>query len=358
MRIAHILSLVFMSLQCALGATPEELDSLGLYQFRMGKYAEAEATLRQAVTLYKQRPSRDIAGYVRALDSFSGLLQLNGKVNEAKTILHEILSCEDRIGSDKSSIVHALSNLANHYKAEGDPTTPITLLRRALELAPPPAPTRASVLHNLGAFYFDMGQQKKAREFLEQALELNTKRGALQELSSTLGYLAMLAFEAKDENRALSMLDRALTVRREIYGLTHPVVALSINDLAELHRRAGRHEDAAALFQESIQILRATVGESHLYTGHITYRLGECRRQQGRHAEALALFETAITILKNSYGPEHPRLLSVYQAASASASKLKRKREAKEYTTLARQIERSRVPYGRYTIDVSSFTKK
>jgi hypothetical protein len=62
--------------------------------------------------------------------------------------------------------------------------------------------------------------------------------------------------------------------------------------------------------------------------------------------------------METTFGPKHPRLATVYKSAALSAAKLKRKDDAKSYSVRAKAIEHAQVPYGRHTIDVSSFTNR
>ena len=46
-------------------------------------------------------------------------------------------------------------------------------------------------------------------------------------------------------------------------GEEHPLVANSLNNLAELYRNQGKYTEAEPLYQRSIAILLATLGENH-----------------------------------------------------------------------------------------------
>jgi tetratricopeptide (TPR) repeat protein len=356
MRAVHAVILAVVCLEPLKAETPEELNNRGVELFRQGKYAESEKAYRDALAHYKQAPTENVNAYAATLNNLASTLQTDGKVDEARKLLPQVIALDSKIRGEEDIVTHALNNLALLHQAEGKHSLAISLLHRALDRTPDPNTTRAGTLHNLGAAYLELGQSKKARDYFEESLQINTRVGQVGETPPTLAFLALLAARAKDESRAFILLDRALNLRREIYGPNHPLVALSLNDIAELYRDTKKYEEAAKVFEESVAVLRLSVGINHVYAAPVLFHYGESRRLQGRNQEALDLFEQAIKILETTFGPAHPRLLLMYKSAALAAEKLRRKDEAKSYAVRADAIEQRQVPYGRHTIDVSAFT--
>jgi tetratricopeptide (TPR) repeat protein len=269
-----------------------------------------------------------------------------------------VISLDSQIIGEADIVTHAMNNLALLHEAEGEYPKAIALLQRALDRSPSPSVSKAGTLHNLGAAYIDMGQTKKARETLEASLQMHAQVGAVRETPPTLAFLGALAFRANDERQALILLERALTLRREIYGAVHPLVALSVHDVGEIYRMTNRWDESAAMFDEALRVLEASVGADHAYAAPVLYHYGELRQMQGRHQEALELYQRTIRVMEGTFGPNHSRLAGVYKSAALSSAKLRRKDEAKSYTVRAQTLEQSQVPYGRHTIDVSAFTSR
>jgi tetratricopeptide (TPR) repeat protein len=358
MRAVYAVILAVVCLEPVLADTPQELNSRGVEFFRQGKYAESEKAYREALESYKSAPIRDVNGYAATLNNLAGTLQTDGKVAEAKVLLTEVVSLDSQIKGEDDIVTHALNNLALLHQAQGEYPKTIGLLQRALERSSVVSATRAGTLHNLAAAYLDLGQTKKAGELFEASLRMNSQVGAVRETPPTLAFLALLAARAKDTDRAFILLDRALRLRREIYGPTHPLVALSLNDIAELYTETKRYDDAAAVFEESLAIFKASVGVDHAYAAPVLFHYGESRRRQGRNEEALELFQRAIRIMETTFGPGHLRLGLVYRSAALAAEKLRLKEDAKNYTARADVLQKGQIPYARHTIDVSSFTTR
>jgi tetratricopeptide (TPR) repeat protein len=356
MRALRAVILVFVCLEAFSAQTPHDLNSRGVEFFRLGKYAESEKAYREAIAAHRAAPILDVNGYAASLNNLAGTLQTDGKVAEARRLLTEVISLDSQIKGEDEIVTHALNNLALLHEAEGEYPKAIALLKRALDRSPSPSSSKAGTLHNLGAAYMDMGQYKKAREILEASLQMHTQVGAVRETPPTLAFLGALAFRANDERQALILLERALTLRREIHGSVHPLVALSIHDLGEIYRMTNRLEESASMFDESLRLLEESAGTDHAYAAPVLYHYGELRQMQGRHEEALDLYQRTIRIMESTFGPNHARLAGVYKSAAISSAQLRRKDEAKSYRVRANTLEQSRVPYGRHTIDASAFT--
>ena len=291
MRALHAVILAFVCLEASSAQTPHEINSRGVEFFRQGKYAESEKAYREAIAAYKAAPILDVNGYAATLNNLAGTLQTDGKVAEARRLLTEVMSLDSQIKGEDDIVTHAMNNLALLHRRKVSIPKPLPCYSARWIAAHHASVSKAGTMHNLGAAYIDMGQLKKAREILESSLQMHTQVGAVRETPPTLAFLGALAFRANDERQALTLLERALTLRREIYGAVHPLVALSIHDLGEIYRMTNRWEESAAMFDEALRVLEASAGVDHAYAAPVLYHYGELRRMQGRHQEALEFYQ-------------------------------------------------------------------
>ncbi|MGB7311708.1 MAG: tetratricopeptide repeat protein, partial [Nodosilinea sp.] len=98
----------------------------------------------------------------------------------------------------------------------------------------------------------------------------------------------------------------ALKIHREQLGGSHPAVATSLNNLAELYREQGRYEEAEPFYQESLAIRREQLGESHPDVATSLNNLALLYREQGRHGEAEPLYQQSLAIRRQQLGESHP----------------------------------------------------
>lgn len=59
-------------------------------------------------------------------------------------------------------------------------------------------------------------------------------------------------------------MERALTIREQKLGATHPSTARSLNNLAELYRAQGKYAEAEPLYQRALAICERVLSREHL----------------------------------------------------------------------------------------------
>jgi tetratricopeptide (TPR) repeat protein len=334
---------------------PVDHNKVGIGLFDQAKYAEAEQEHRKAIEIYRRLGAPGVSRYAASLSNLAAAVQAQGKTAEARQALEETLTLEPKLGEHRAQIIpNVLNALALMHHLENELPQALNLLQRALAMTPGAGETRAATLHNLAAVYFDMGRRRDAEEFFEQSVAMNKARGDKDSLPPAYTYLARLAGQRGDIARAESLMQQALEIRGEL-SPGHPVLAGTLGDVGELQKDTGKYDKAIESFQQALAILESQLGMDHMYAAPILFQYGDTLRLQGKDEEALALFMRTITILERAFGPDHARLATVYRSAAASSTKLKRKKEAKDYTKRAKAIMSRRVDYQRHTVDVSSF---
>jgi CHAT domain-containing protein/Tfp pilus assembly protein PilF len=101
--------------------------------------------------------------------------------------------------------------------------------------------------------------------------------------------------------RALEILEKAL-------GLDHRHVAAALTRLAQLYQAQGRYADAEPLYKQALAILEKALGLDHRYVAAALTHLAILHRQQGRYADAEALHKRALAILEKALGETHPNV--------------------------------------------------
>jgi tetratricopeptide (TPR) repeat protein len=89
----------------------------------------------------------------------------------------------------------------------------------------------------------------------------------------------------------------------DTFGLEHPNVALSLNNLAALYRKQGRYVEAELLFKRSLAIREKALGLDHPAVAESLNSLAALYKEQGRYAEAEPLYKRALAILEKTIGP-------------------------------------------------------
>lgn len=153
-------------------------------------------------------------------------------------------------------------------------------------------------------------QAIKVRE--EQADDASKKavryaRFALSELCSGLG----IAYnDTGRQDEALAMLQRALDLRKESIGKSHPSLAECYNNLGALLYAMGSLQRAQEHYEKALELLtQATGGRdegAHVALTH--YNIGLCQAGLGEMAAAGLALQRALKLAEAALGYDHPKV--------------------------------------------------
>ncbi|MBD2206765.1 tetratricopeptide repeat protein [Calothrix sp. FACHB-1219] len=107
-------------------------------------------------------------------------------------------------------------------------------------------------------------------------------------------------------SEAIPLAEKALAIVEKVLGQEHALVAISLNNLAELYRVQGNYAKAEPLFLRSLAILEKVLGQKHPDVATSLNNLAELYRVQGNYAKAEPLFLRSLAIREKVLGQEHP----------------------------------------------------
>jgi len=122
-------------------------------------------------------------------------------------------------------------------------------------------------------------------------------------LLNQLGYY--LGQRAQYEE-AEPLYQRAIAIGEKTLGPEHPLLAIYINNLANLYRDQGKYEEAEPLYQRAIAIGEKTLGPEHPDLATWLNNLANLYCDQGRYEEAEPLFKRALAVYEQKLGANHP----------------------------------------------------
>jgi tetratricopeptide (TPR) repeat protein len=203
--------------------------------------------------------------------------------------------------------------------AAGDWAAAETAFRAALEglaeeaEAVPPPPDRvtdddarvAVVAGNLAVVLLEQGETTEARSLFERALAIRRAVFGTRDpaIAESLNNLAELERRTGNLTRARTLHEAALGVRREVLDEGHPDIAESLNNLGVLLRDQGELEDATAALGEAYALRRERLGEAHTLTLESAGNFAAVAIEQGDLATAEAVLR-AVLEAESQAGPE------------------------------------------------------
>jgi CHAT domain-containing protein/Flp pilus assembly protein TadD len=107
-------------------------------------------------------------------------------------------------------------------------------------------------------------------------------------------------------SQAIPIAERSLAITEKLLGKEHPLVAISLNNLAILYREQGNYQKAEPLFVRSLAIREKVLGKEHPDVAESLNQLGKLYYAEGNYQKAEPLFVRSLAIFEKVHGKEHP----------------------------------------------------
>ena len=111
---------------------------------------------------------------------------------------------------------------------------------------------------------------------------------------------------ARRYREAESTAKQMLAIAEKSFRNKPSIIAICLNNLAEMYKTQGRYAEAEPLYQRSLKIKEKVYGPEHLGVARTLKNLAILYKTQGRYAEAEPLHQRALKIREKNHGPEHP----------------------------------------------------
>ncbi|HXV13447.1 MAG TPA: CHAT domain-containing tetratricopeptide repeat protein [Candidatus Krumholzibacteria bacterium] len=266
------------SLEPARGEDPLPLAQaeqvLGEVCRELNRYREAEEYLTDALALVRRGlPERD-PGTFTYLNSLAGYYKDQARYDESELLLEEALDIVEAHPSLEDERAALTLNMAEVHRLQGRYDDAIPLYQSAIALATKSMPSLdvAIFRNQIASAYAEMGRPRDAEAQYRQALAVadsstDASPLVIAQFKNDLGVL--LAREGRLADGE-SLLGEAITLRESVYGPSHPLVAVSLTQLARAQarlfggassKRTPRDAEAALLLDRALSIFDSTTAE-------------------------------------------------------------------------------------------------
>jgi signal transduction histidine kinase len=271
------------------GGEAEALLLIGRAQHRLGRFAAALQSYRQAEATY------ETLGDVRGL----------GTCHHRRALVHEQLGQADRAATafalalrhlDRAGAwpewAQAHTNAGLFHWRRGDFAEALPHYQKALDVAEAHADTSeiGRSLNNIGVIYYQWGRYEKALDAYGRSLALRKAQGNTRGVGLLLNNIGMTYQD-------WGKLDTAHKVYLDAYDQVEAlgndmVVGYTLNNLGTIYRLRGAHDQALAYYQRSLQVYDAIEHEGGRIMNLID--LGQLHAAQNQFGEALDVFQRAL----------------------------------------------------------------
>ena len=267
-------------------AWAESATHLGNVIMSLGRLAEADSLLLQALALYRHRAPESDAIAV-CLNSRGNLGRFTGNLEESERDYREALAIHRRVlGEDHPYVATDLHNLGRLLETRGNAAEAETLLLESLatldKVYPGPHADKATVMRSVAEFY------------------LNQQR--------------------PDRTDSLALASLAMT--QQIYGDNSDDTRRAKGVVGELYQRSGRLTEALAWFQAMMPDVQAHQETDPTLLPDLRHRIAVVLSRLGRDREAVPLFRDSVDGYTKVEGADHPNTLLVRNDYARTLSNL------------------------------------
>jgi tetratricopeptide (TPR) repeat protein len=166
----------------------------------------------------------------------------------------------------------------------------------------------AHLLHNVGWYLFERADYQEAQRYYEKAVAMKREVFGEESLdtAASLNNLALVYDAQGKYDDALSLYEHVLGIKRKALGEQHIGITTTLNNLAMLYRAQGKYEKALNFHQQELAITRKALGEHHPDTAKSWGNLANVYLAQGKYDEAQNPCERALAIQREALGEHHP----------------------------------------------------
>ena len=162
--------------------------------------------------------------------------------------------------------------------------------------------------------YRNLGQYCEAKEYYEKALIIRKEIYGEHhgDVAASYNNLGTVYSGLGQYGEAKANHEKALIIRKEIFGEHHATVAESYNNLGTVYGDLGQYSEARENYDKALIIRKEIYGEHHGDVAASYYNLGTVYSDLGQYSEAKGNHEKALIIRREIYGEHHGDVAASY----------------------------------------------
>ena len=266
-------------------------NTLGLTYEAMGEPEKAIEQQRIALRLREATLGPDELSTNFSRNNLANAYRANGEPNEAIPLFLRALDGFRGMPDKDFRILACKNNLANAYKDTGQRDRAIALFHQVLNDYPKPYQPKDTFplicKYNLGSAYLESGETNEALPLLREALqELTEAKDSEDHILICRGDLGRAYQAAGDPQRAIGLIREALEGLRRIRDPDSKEILIWERFLAIAYRDGGQYQEAERLFRDLLAKVEKGVNQNPVYAAGMLDGLGQTYLKQGNWKDA------------------------------------------------------------------------
>jgi len=130
-------------------------------------------------------------------------------------------------------------------------------------------------------------------------------------------HIADVYSDLHQHEKALEWYNETLEIREKVLGMEHPFTAATYNNIARVYNNQGEYMIALEWYQKALNIYEKVLGKIRPDTAATYNNIAQVYYNQGEYIKALEWNQKALLILEKVLGPEHPETAVTYNNIAA-----------------------------------------
>ncbi|HEX5153109.1 MAG TPA: CHAT domain-containing tetratricopeptide repeat protein [Parafilimonas sp.] len=275
------------------------------------QYRKAFSYYNQAKALTEEITGTENILYAFCLEGLAGYYYTIAEYKNAIPLYLQSLEIKEKLyGKEDVDIALTLHNIATTYIKMGKYEQAIPCFQRLLsnnKNSPLVLPINyAYELSWFAGLYQGIGNYKKALSLYTEALNMPGYKEQGLRYAATLNSMAALYAALNENEKALSYLERARSIIKNMAGERSPDYANALYNLSAFYEKLNRYNTAMEFCRESLLIRKKIYGASHPQYASSLCLLGKIYTDMDKTDAARLCFARALEIQKKALGDEHP----------------------------------------------------
>lgn len=288
----------------------EAANRLAVLLGQRGRFREAEPLFAESLAATSDVLGTGHPEVARVLNDYAEFLHSRGRYEQAETFLRQALEIQEKcLRVTDPRIARTRNNLAAVHVGRRQFSAAERLYREDVLLKRHGKGTRSplsTALNNLGETLRRQGKWGEAEAALREALDIRIEElgESHPHVAQSRSNLANLYLASGNLPRARAEAERALDLRRARFEAGHPSIGVSLQLLAEVAIREGRSRDAHAPLLEACDLFGAIPDSPHF--GGALFMAGQNSLRLGKRGRGELLIRRAIEVLARTHGTQNP----------------------------------------------------
>jgi tetratricopeptide (TPR) repeat protein len=301
------------------GISPEvlsdSLSHLGELAYWQADFAVAEKSYRETIAYESTQPPspQNRAALAKSLHGLGEVQERQGHFGDAEKTLRKALAIQRQVlGPAHADIARTLQDLALVMDDRGNLKGATSMMREAVAMqrglnGSQPDPGLAMAINTLGALLVEAADYDGAEQLYVEALAMRHRLLGEKHplIALTLANLALVRQTKGDLTGAEVTYREALAMEQQTLGQVHPEVANTLNNVAFLEYARGDKSAAVADEREALRVMRQLFPGDHPEVARFENRIGFWLTEAGQYEEAEQNLEDALAMRRRLLGDKH-----------------------------------------------------